>query len=239
MRRGVSPGTLYIVSTPIGHPDDISFRALSVLKEADLVVCEELKEGRRLLRRYGISRPLLDLNEHNEETRTPELVARLARGESIALFSDAGTPLLTDPGRGLVEEAYRVGARVKAIPGPSALLAALVVSGLPMERFRFLGYLPAKKEERRLALRSLRKDPDTLVFFDAPYRLLPLLEDLAEIFGPSRFIVVACDLTMPTEKVVRGKARDVLNHFKKNPFKGEFVVVVEGRLKAQISAKGR
>jgi 16S rRNA (cytidine1402-2'-O)-methyltransferase len=139
----------------------------------------------------------------------------------------------------LVEEAYRVGARVKAIPGPSALLAALVVSGLPMERFRFLGYLPAKKEERRLALRSLRKDPDTLVFFDAPYRLLPLLEDLAEIFGPSRFIVVACDLTMPTEKVVRGKARDVLNHFKKNPFKGEFVVVVEGRLKAQISAKGR
>ena len=152
IRRDSSPGTLYIVATPIGHPDDISLRALRVLREADLVVCEELKEGRRLLHRYDISRPLIDLNEHNEAQRTPELAARLARGEVLALISDAGTPLLADPGQALVEHAYNVGAKVTAIPGPSALLAALVVSGLPMDRFRFVGYLPAKREERRRAL---------------------------------------------------------------------------------------
>ncbi len=229
IRRDKSPGTLYIVATPIGHPDDISLRALQVLREADLVVCEELKEGRRLLHRYDISRPLIDLNEHNEAQRTPELAARLAQGENLALISDAGTPLLADPGRALVEHAYNVGARVTAIPGPSALLAALVVSGLPMDRFRFVGYLPAKREERRRALKALRDDPDTLVFFDAPYRLLPVLEDLAAILGRSRFIAVACDLTMPTEAVVRGPAGEVLKHFQEHPFKGEFVVVAEGK----------
>jgi len=217
------------VATPIGHPDDISPRALEVLRKADLVVCEELKEGRRLLHRYGISRPLVDLNEHNEAERTPELVSRLARGESLALISDAGTPLLADPGRGLVEGAYRVGARVTAVPGPSALLAALVVSGLPMERFRFVGLLPRKREERRRALKALRDDPDTLVLYEAPYRLLPLLEDLTAILGKSRCIVVACNLTMPSEMVVRGPAGEVLKHFREHPFKGEFVVVVEGK----------
>ncbi len=219
---------LYIVSTPIGDPDDITLRALRVLREANAVVCEELREGSRRLHSYQIENELVDLNEHTERERIPELIERLKRGETLALISDHGTPLLADPGARLIERAIREGIAVTAVPGASSLLAALVISGLPMERFRFVGLLPAKKEARQQALRGLKDERDTWVVFDAPYRLPALLSDLRDALQDRR-IVVACNLTMPTEKVIRGTTSQVVEHFQRQPFKGEFVVVVAGK----------
>lgn len=219
---------LYIVSVPIGNPEDITLRALRVLREADAVVCEERREGSRLLHALQIENEVVDLNEHTERERIPELVERLARGETLALISDHGTPLLADPGARWVERVIARGIPVTAVPGPSSLLAALVVSGLPIERFRFVGLLPAKKEERRRALGRLRGERETWVVLDAPYRLTPLLADLNAALGPERRIVVACDLTTPSEQVLRGTTGQVLKQLKDHPFKGEFVVVVSG-----------
>ncbi len=220
---------LYIVSTPIGNPDDITLRALRVLREANAVICEERREGARLLRAFQIESEIVDLNEHTERERIPELIARLRRGETLALISDHGTPLLADPGARLVARAIAENIPVTAAPGASSLLAALVVSGLPMERFRFVGLLPAKKETRRAALARLKEERATWVALDAPYRLGALLDDLHGVLGAQRRLVVACDLTMPTEQVVRGSAAQVADYFRKNPFKGEFVIVVAGK----------
>ncbi len=220
---------LTIVSTPIGNPDDITLRALRVLREANAVICEEPREGARLLRAFQIESEIVDLNEHTERERIPDLMARLRRGETLALISDHGTPLLADPGARLVARAIAENIPVTAAPGASSLLAALVVSGLPMERFRFVGLLPAKKEPRRAALARLKEERATWVALDAPYRLGALLDDLHGVLGAQRRLVVACDLTMPTEQVVRGSAAQVVDHFQKNPFKGEFVIVVAGK----------
>jgi 16S rRNA (cytidine1402-2'-O)-methyltransferase len=220
---------LYIVSTPIGNPDDISLRALRILREANAVVCEERREGTRRLHQYQIENEIVDLNEHTERERIPDLITRLKRGETLALISDHGTPLLDDPGGRLVERALAADIPVTAVPGASSLLAALVVSGMPMERFRFVGLLPVKKDARRLALARLRDERETWVVLDAPYRLNALLEDLRRTLGTERRLVVACNLTMPTEKVVRGTASQVLEHFEKNPFRGEFTIVVAGK----------
>ncbi len=220
---------LYIVSTPIGNPDDITLRALKVLREADAVICEEQREGARLLRHYQIQNELIDLNEHTERERIPALTDRLRRGETLALISDHGTPLIADPGARWVEQLVREKIVVSAVPGASSLLSALVVSGLPMERFRFVGMLPAKKEARRQALARLRDERDTWVVLDAPYRLFALLSDMQGSLA-QRHVVVACNLTTPGEKVVRGALNHVLAFFEKNPFKGEFVVVVAGKI---------
>ncbi len=220
---------LTIVSTPIGNPDDITLRALRVLREANAVICEERREGARLLRAFQIESEIVDLNEHTERERIPDLMARLRRGETLALISDHGTPLLADPGARLVARAIAENIPVTAAPGASSLLAALVVSGLPMERFRFVGLLPAKKEPRRAALARLKEERATWVARDAPYRLGALLDDLHGVLGAQRRLVVACDFTMPTEQVVRGSAAQVVDHFQKNPFKGEFVIVVAGK----------
>ena len=220
---------LYLVSTPIGNPDDITLRALRVLREANAVICEELRDGTRLLRHYQIENAIVDLNEHTERARVPELIERLKRGDMLALISDHGTPLLNDPGGRLVARAIAEGVPVSAVPGASSLLAALVVSGLPMEQFRFVGLLPAKKETRRAALARLKEERVTWVVLDAPYRLGALLDDLRGALGAQRPLVVACNLTMPSEQVVRGSAAQVVDHFKKNPFKGEFVIVVAGK----------
>lgn len=220
---------LYLVSTPIGNPDDITLRALRVLREANGVICEEPREGARLLRRYKIENTLVDLNEHTERARVPELIERLRRGETLALISDHGTPLLNDPGGRLVARAIAEGIPVSAVPGASSLLAALVVSGLPLERFRFVGFLPAKKEARRAALAQLRAERETWVIFDAPYRLKAVLADLRGALEPARHVVVACNLTMPSEQIIRGTLHQVLAHFQKNPFKGEYVIIVAGK----------
>lgn len=220
---------LYIVATPIGNPEDITLRALRLLREADAVICEEMREGARRLHSYQIENEIIDLNEHSERERIPELIRRLNRGETLALISDHGTPLLNDPGSRLVEHAIAEKIPVASAPGASSLLAALVVSGLPMDAFRFVGMLPAKKDERRAALARLKDERATWIVFDAPYRLTALLDDLLGAAGPDRKVVVACDLTMPTEKVVRGRASQVVDHFRSRPFKGEFTIVVAGK----------
>ncbi len=220
---------LYIVSTPIGNPDDITLRALRVLREANAVVCEERRAGARLLRQYQIENELVDLNEHTERAQIPELIARLQRGETLALISDHGTPLLADPGARLVERAIAENIPITAAPGASSLLAALVVSGLPIERFRFVGLLPAKTDARRAALARLKHERETWVVLDAPYRLAAVLEDVRGAVGAMRAVVVACELSMPSEKIVRGTAAQIVEHFQKNPFKGEFVIIVAGK----------
>ncbi len=222
------PGALYIVATPIGNPDDISARALKVLDEADWIVCEEIKEGERLLKRHGMKKLLVDLNEHTEKSRTKELIAELAKGKTLALISDAGTPLFYDPGRLLVDAALQLGARVTAVPGPSSLMAALVLSGLPMTQFRVVGMLPVKRDERRKAIQQLLHEPTTTVLLDAPYRLQAVLSDLADILGAERRAVIACDLTMPGEFVLRSTLGEMLERFKLRPFKGEYVILVAG-----------
>jgi 16S rRNA (cytidine1402-2'-O)-methyltransferase len=220
---------LHIVSTPIGNPEDITQRALRLLREADLVVCEERREGERLLRHYQIENEIIELNEHTERELAPALLTRLKQGETLALISDHGTPLLADPGARLVERAVEENIPVSAAPGASSVLAALVVSGMPVDRFRFVGMLPAKTELRRAALAKLRDEHDTWVLLEAPYRLSALLADLTTTLGSARRIVVACELTMPTEKIVRGTLAQMSAHFTQHPFKGEFVIVVAGK----------
>ena len=220
---------LYIVSTPIGNSDDITLRALRVLREADAILCEERREGARLLKHFQIENSIVELNEHTERELVPALIERLKRGETLALISDHGTPLLADPGGRLVAQAIAQDLPVSPVPGASSLLAALVVSGIPLTRFRFVGLLPAKKQDRRAALARLRDERDTWVVFDAPYRLSALLDDLQRTLGAERRVVVACNLTMPDEKVVRGTVKQVIHYFEKNPFKGEFVIVIAGK----------
>ena len=230
---------LYIVSTPIGNPDDITVRALRVLREANAIICEEHRAAARLLAHYQLRSDLIELNEHTERAAVPELIARLKRGETLALISDHGTPMLADPGGHLVARAIAANLPVSAIPGASSLLAALAVSGLPLDHFRFVGFLPAKKELRRAALIKLRDERDTWVVFDTPYRLTVLLDDLLRVLGAERRIVVACNLTLPDEDIVRGTAAQVVRHFQQQPFKGEFVIVVEGKLTAEAQRTQR
>lgn len=220
---------LYIVSTPIGNPDDITLRALRILREANTIICEERREGARLLRHYQIDNALVELNEHTEREYVPELIARLKRGETLALISDHGTPLLADPGGRLVKQAIAEDVPVSAAPGASALLAALVSSGMSLERFRFVGFLPAKKELRRAALAQLRNERDTWVVFDAPYRLNAVLADLRGALGAERRLVVACNLTSESEQIIRGTTQQVVAHFEKNLFKGEYALIVAGK----------
>lgn len=221
-------GTLYLVSTPIGNADDITLRALRVLREADVVICEERRVGAALLAHYQIEKPLVPVNEHTEAEAVPALVTRLAQGETLALISDHGTPLVVDPGARLVNAALRAGLRVVPIPGASAVLAAVVASGLPARRFRFLGQLPPKTEARRRALRELQDLRETFVLLDAPYRLMPLLRALQGELGAGRQVAVACDLTLPDERIARGAVGEVIAAFESHPFKGEFVLVVAG-----------
>ncbi len=221
-------GLLYVVATPIGNPEDITARALATLAQADAVVCEEYRVGSTLLSHYGIEKPLVEINEHNESDQVPILIDRMEGGEKLALISDHGTPLVADPGYGLVARAIRSGIRVVPVPGASSVVAALVASGLPAQRFRFLGQLPPKTETRRQALRSLKAVTDTMVMLDAPYRLLPLLKSIRDELGSDRMIAVACNLTLADEQIVRGAVGDVVQHFTDRPFKGEFVITVEG-----------
>lgn len=223
-------GTLYLVATPIGNFDDITFRALNVLKSADVIVYEERKEGQRLLQHYGIPEKLIEsLNEHNEAAATFHILEHLKAGKSVALISDAGTPVFSDPGRLLVEKATANNIKVVPIPGASSLMPALTVSGFSIERFLFYGFLSPKSPRRINELRQLRSERRTIVFMEAPYRLVPLMKDLAEVFGDQRRVCVAFNLTMPDEQIFRGTAIELYRQFEKKNLKGEFVVVVEGK----------
>lgn len=219
-------GTLHIVGTPIGHPDDISLRALEVLRAADYIACEERKTALRLLSRHGIEKELVEVNEHTEREETEQIVLDLAMGKNVALISDCGMPVFADPGTFLLTEALDTGIRVTAVPGPTSLTTALSLSGFDAHRFYFYGFLSPKKEERRAELTGLRNFPSPIVFLDAPYRLLQVLEDLRAAFGKGRRAAVACDLTLPGEDVRRGTLDTLVKHFREDRRKREFVIIV-------------
>jgi 16S rRNA (cytidine1402-2'-O)-methyltransferase len=224
-------GTLYLVAIPIGNYDDITVRALKILKEADLIVCEERAEGSRFLHRYEIEKPLETLNEHNEAAATSVILDRLKQGISVALISDAGTPVFSDPGRTLVKKAIDYNIKIVPIPGASSLLPALIVSGFPIDEFVFAGFLSPKRERRLTELRQLRREQRTVILMDTPYRLVQLLRDMAEVFGEARRVCVAFDLTLPSEEILHGTLPQLYQKFLKEERKGEFVVVLEGAKK--------
>ncbi|MFT3755825.1 MAG: 16S rRNA (cytidine(1402)-2'-O)-methyltransferase [Pseudoxanthomonas sp.] len=223
-------GTLFIVATPIGNLADLSPRALETLRSADAVCAEDTRHTRQLLAHYGIERPLVALHEHNEDDMAARLVARLQAGETLALVSDAGTPLVSDPGFRVVRAARLAGVKVSPIPGPSALIAALSVAGLPSDRFTFEGFLPAKPAARRERLRALAGETRTLVFYESAHRIAESLADLRAAFGDERLAVIARELTKLFETVLDGSLAQLHARVESddNQRKGEFVVMVQG-----------
>lgn len=229
-------GALFVVATPIGNLRDLSARAAACLREADLLLAEDTRHTRKLLEAHGIERPaatIESLHEHNERERTPALLARLAQGASVALVSDAGTPLLSDPGCTLVAAAAEAGIEVVSIPGPCAAIAALSIAGMPTDSFAFEGFLPAKAGARRAALATLAPEPRTLVFYEAPHRLRQTLEDMAQAFGDARRAAVARELTKRFERVYRGTLAELVLLSAADPdvSRGELVIVVAGAVR--------
>jgi 16S rRNA (cytidine1402-2'-O)-methyltransferase len=220
-----SRGSLYVVGTPIGNLEDITFRAIRTLKEVDLIACEDTRHTQQLLNYFAIKTPTVSYHEHNEMTRAPELVIQLEQGSRLALISDAGMPVISDPGYRLVNLAIRHNVPVIPVPGASAFVAALAAAGLPVDKFRFLGFLPSKKLTRRKALEELRGVTKTLVFYEAPHRVLDMLEDIRQVLGDPP-VVVAREVTKIHEEFLRGSASEVLGRLKKKPVKGEITVLV-------------
>jgi 16S rRNA (cytidine1402-2'-O)-methyltransferase len=221
----LTPATLYLVATPIGNLEDITLRALRVLRECDVVAAEDTRRAGQLLKHFGISKPLLSYFQFNEAKRTGEIIERLRRGEKIALVTDAGSPGISDPGERVVKAAVVAGFRVEAVPGACALVAALTASGLPADEFHFAGFLPHKSGQRRNCLESFKTIAGTLVLYESPYRIQKLLGELNETF-PERDVVLARELTKRFEEFLRGKPAELLERAQKRPLKGEFVVLV-------------
>jgi len=220
------PGRLYVVATPIGNLEDITYRAVRILKEVDWIACEDTRTTGHLLQHYGIGTRTISYHDHNELPRAAELFSRLQGGESGALVSDAGTPLLSDPGYRIVHGAVEAGIRVEALPGASAVLAALVVSGLPTDQFHFAGFLPAKQGQRTRLFEALADEPATVIYYEAPHRIVESLADLAATL-PHRDVVVARELTKLHEEVLRGKPAEILKTLEaRDSIRGEFVVLV-------------
>src|SRR5215470_4664856 len=235
-----APGPkLYLVATPIGNLEDISLRAIRVLKEVDLIACEDTRQTQKLLSHYGISTRTVSYHEHNEMTRAAELIVDVERGASIALVTDAGMPGISDPGFRLITLAIRHHVPVVPIPGATAFLAALVASGLPTDSFRFSGFLPPKKGKRREVLESIAASPRTQVFYEAPYRMLETLEDIVQLLGPERHIVVAREVTKLHEEFLRGRAGQILETLKaRREIKGEITLMI-GKAEAPSSQAPR
>ena len=221
----LTPGTLYLVATPIGNLEDITLRALRTLKECDVVAAEDTRHTGQLLKYFQISKPLLSYFQFNEARRSEEIIERLRRGEKVALVTDAGSPAISDPGERVVKAALAAGFRVEAVPGPCALVAGLTASGLPADEFHFVGFLPHKSGQRSGALRALLPVPGTLVFYESPYRVEKLLTELISVF-PDRQVVLARELTKKFEEFLRGRPAELLALVQKRSLKGEFVVMV-------------
>jgi 16S rRNA (cytidine1402-2'-O)-methyltransferase len=226
-RSSGSGGTLYLVATPIGNLEDITRRALRVLGEADRIAAEDTRRTRRLLEHYGIAAPVESLFEHNERARVPGLIRRLQAGESLAVVTDAGSPAVADPGYPLVRAAIAAGIRVESVPGPSAPIAALQVSGFPTDAFTFVGFLPVKPGARRRRLAELSERRETVVTFESPHRIVACLEDLEAVWG-GRPIALARELTKAFEEVLRGSAREVRESLTEEKRRGEMVLVLSG-----------
>ena len=227
---GKSRGRLQVVATPIGNLNDLSARARQALEGAHVIAAEDTRHTLALLQAIGVSRPLVSLHAYNETQRVPELLARLEAGETVVLVSDAGTPLLSDPGFELVRDAARAGYEVQAVPGPSAITTALAVAGLPTNRFCFEGFLPARERERRARVAELASESRTLVFFEAPHRVAEMLSDLATELGADRRAVVEREMTKIHESVYRGTVQELATLAREEPNfqRGEITVVVEG-----------
>src|SRR5258708_11429445 len=218
---------LYVVATPIGNLEDITLRAVRVLKEVDVIACEDTRQTQKLLNHYAISTRTTSYHEHNEVTKSAELVKEMQEGASVALVTDAGMPGISDPGYRLIRLAIRHHVPVVPVPGASAFLAALVASGLPTDSFRFSGFLPAKSGQRRKLLESVRESPRTQVFYEAPHRLLETLADVSEILGDARHVVVAREVTKIHEEFLRGRAREILEQLKaRGDVKGEITLLI-------------
>lgn len=230
MERCQPSGSLYIVATPIGNLKDLSPRAAEVLAQTQLLLAEDTRTAAKLLHVLGIGRPMHALHEHNERRATPSILARLREGCNVALISEAGTPLISDPGFHLVRAALGAGIRVVPIPGPCALISALVVSGLPTDRFVFEGFLPPKSVARRNRLEDLRQETRTMVFFEAPHRILASLHDMQAIFGPERGVTLARELTKTHETIRSDTLTAILHWASQDPSqrKGEIALVVQG-----------
>ncbi len=227
-------GTLYVVSTPIGNLGDITFRAVDVLRSVALILCEDTRHSRRLLDRYEIATPVASYHEHNEARETPRAIARLAGGSDLALISDAGTPLLSDPGARLVKAAADAGIRVSPIPGASALLAALVASAMSADIFTYVGFLPRKGRERAERLQMLSALRHTSVLYEAPGRVSETLAELVELGGGDREVVVARELTKQFEELRRGTVRELQEYYRESPPRGEVAIVLQGCVPAEI-----
>ncbi len=221
-------GILYIVATPIGNLEDITLRALRILKEADIVAAEDTRHSLKLLNHYGIRKPLVSYWGEKEKVRARETLQRLKDGQTVALISDAGTPGISDPGTMLIRKAIEEGIRVIPVPGPSAAITALSLSGFPTEEFTFCGFLPAGRMQRRKALERLSLEERTLIFYEAPHRILEAVSDIAAITG-KRNVVVIRELTKLHEEVFRGMVAEVLNSLEHSTIAGEYVIILEGR----------
>ena len=226
-------GTLYVVATPIGNMADITLRAIRVLGEVDVIAAEDTRTTRKLLSHHGIRTPLVSYHDHNETLRTPELLKRLQSGESVAVVSEAGTPSISDPGYRLIEASIAAGVKVEPIPGASALLAAIVVAGLPADSFVFEGFLPRRASERKSRLAGLVAEKRTIVFFESPHRLDSSLADMVEAFGGDRRVALCRELTKLHEEVRRDTLGKLAAAVQRTPVKGEIVIVVDGARDAE------
>lgn len=231
-------GTLYIVATPIGNLDDVSARAVAVLSRVSLIAAEDTRHSGRLLQALGVETRMTALHDHNERDRADGLLQKLEQGHDVALISDAGTPLISDPGFVLVREARRRGLKVSPVPGPSAIIAALCAAGLPTDRFAFEGFLPAKKGARLALLDHLSTQAATLVFYESPHRILDTVEDIVQAMGSTRELVIARELTKTFETFYAGPASEVLQALHDDPHgsRGEFVVMIHGAEKEAADA---
>ncbi len=224
MTQKMKTGKLYIVATPIGHPKDITLRALEILKKVDAVICEEYRQGSRLLHKLGIENTLIPLNEHNEAEEAQNIMLRLAKGEEMAIISDAGTPVFADPGQHLLSLLYEMAIPISPIPGPASLMAALCLCDFPIERFVFAGFPPRKTQYRHSFLEKYKQENQPIILMDTPYRLTKLLEEVQTIFGKNQDILLACDLTLKKEAIFRGPVEEILK--KVTGQKREFILIL-------------
>ena len=218
-------GKLHIVATPIGNAGDITTRAVETLAKVDVILCEERKNGSRLLKSLGIEKPLLELNEHNEAERIQEVILMLAQGQSLALISDCGTPVFSDPGKKLLQLLYEMNIAITPLPGASSLMAALSVCPFDLEEFLFIGFLPVKTDQRQKKLSQLKYSNYPLVLMDTPYRLQRLLQEVQQSFGKKQNIFLACDLTMPEERLYLGPVDEILPRIQSR--KAEFILILD------------